>query len=351
MTSTTPSNRLGMASQLAQNVLRIGWYTAVHRFADRLVARDVPSPKIEIQHPVPSFRVLLADLLEFARKDAARVRDGLYPPQEFLTQTPRTYFGRVAGMLRDMPEAARRRSENTTRSVREVAEWEGLPEYYTQDFHFQDGGHLTETSARLYDVQVETLFNGSAALMRRAGLAPIGQYLRARDQRTVQLADVACGTGRFLRELRLAFPMLKLMGVDLSPAYLAEAEHYLAGLRPVDLVRGNVEALPLEDASQDIVTAIFLFHELPPDVRRVVAAEVFRVLKPGGMFVFIDSLQFGDRPGWDGLLESFPARFHEPYYAHYCIDDLDGMFTKAGLVGREEELAFVSKMMVRGKAE
>lgn len=235
--------------------------------------------------------------------------------------------------------------------MREAADWEGLPDYYTQDFHFQDGGHLSEASARLYDVQVETLFNGSGALMRRAGLAPIAEYLRQNDQRKARLADIACGTGRFLRELRLAFPVLELSGVDLSPTYLREAETHLAGLRPVRLIRGNVEDLPFEDGSQDIVSAIFLFHELPPEVRRRVAREVERVLKPGGLFVFVDSLQFGDRPGWDGLLEAFPARFHEPYYRHYCIDDLDGLFADAGLACQSSQPAFVSKVMVCRKPE
>ena len=47
-------------------------------------------------------------------------------------------------------------------------------------------------------------------------------------------------------------------------------------------------------------------------------AEIARVLKPGGLFVFLDSLQMGDKPGWDGLLEGFPHRFHEPYYRHYA---------------------------------
>ena len=72
--------------------------------------------------------------------------------------------------------------------------------------------------------------------------------------------------------------------------------------------------MPLPDASADIVTSIFLYHELPPEVRRQVTAEIARVLKPGGLFVFLDSLQMGDKPGWDGLLEAFPHRFHEPYY-------------------------------------
>jgi ubiquinone/menaquinone biosynthesis C-methylase UbiE len=80
-----------------------------------------------------------------------------------------------------------------------------------------------------------------------------------------------------------------------------------------------------------------------------VAAEIARVLKPGGLFVFIDSLQMGDRPGWDGLIEAFPARFHEPYYAHYATDDLDAIFSEVGLAAKETAQAFLSKVMTRRK--
>jgi ubiquinone/menaquinone biosynthesis C-methylase UbiE len=81
-----------------------------------------------------------------------------------------------------------------------------------------------------------------------------------------------------------------------------------------------------------------------------VAHEMARVLKPGGRLIFMDSLQMGDKPGWDGMLEAFPVRFHEPYFRHYAIDDLDAVFTHVGLVMRETATPFMSKMMVREKA-
>ena len=117
---------------------------------------------------------------------------------------------------------------------------------------------------------------------------------------------------------------MRLKGLDLSRTYLDEARRHLKGLRGAELIEAAAESMPLADASVDIVTSTFLFHELPPEVRRAVTAEIARVLKPGGLFVFLDSLQMGDRPGWDGLIEAFPERFHEPYYRGYAIDDLDG---------------------------
>ena len=155
-------------------------------------------------------------------------------------------------------------------------------------------------------MQVETLFYGAAGVMRRAGLRFIARHMHGRDQRRTEMLDVACGTGRFLREVRLAYPAMRLKGLDLSKTYLAEARHSLHGLRLADLIAANAEAIPLTNESQDIVTAIFLYHELPGGVRRRVTAEITRVLKAGGLFVFIDSLDFGHRLGWDGLLEGVP---------------------------------------------
>jgi ubiquinone/menaquinone biosynthesis C-methylase UbiE len=82
----------------------------------------------------------------------------------------------------------------------------------------------------------------------------------------------------------------------------------------INLSVGNAETLPVPDQSQDALTSIFLLHELPPKVRRVVFRECARVLKPGGRLVFVDSLQRGDQPDYDGLLDHFPQSYHEPYY-------------------------------------
>lgn len=340
---------VGMGAQLAGNALRFGWFSSVNWLMDRESARLGHRPRYKPMRPVPSREEMFAELRKLLVADAALVRDGVLPPASDEPGGLREHLSRLRAMIADLPESVGRREAEDTRSATKLADPTGLPEYFTQDFHFQTGGYLSEDSARLYDVQVETLFYGSAAAMRRAALMPIAEYMRARDQRYVSLVDVACGTGRFLRQVRLAYPAMRLKGLDLSSSYVREAERHLDGLRPVDWLTANAEAIPLPDASQDILTTVFLFHELPPEVRRTVAAEMARVLKPGGLLVFVDSLQMGDKPGWDGLLEAFPVRFHEPYYRQYAIDDLDGMFSGVGLEPVSTDLAFMSKVMTRRK--
>jgi ubiquinone/menaquinone biosynthesis C-methylase UbiE len=343
------SNTVGMAAQLAGQSLRVGWYFALNRVVDWRTRQLGASKRYTPSRPVPSLQELLADQAQLLMSDALAVRDGLYPPMEDEAGAPISHLGRVRRMLADLPDAVSRRASADASTAKAEAAARDVPAYYAQDFHFQTGGYLTDQSARLYDVQVETLFMGAAGPMRRTALRAVAEHMQGRDQRQVALLDVACGTGRLLRQLRLTFPAMSLKGIDLSRAYLDEAQRHMRGLRAAELIEGAAETMPLPDASVDIASAIFLYHELPPDVRRQVTAEIARVLKPGGLFVFLDSLQMGDRPGWDGLLEGFPARFHEPYFRHYAIDDLEGMFTDAGLAPQSMSTPFLSKLMVRVK--
>ena len=50
---------------------------------------------------------------------------------------------------------------------------------------------------------------------------------------------------------------------------------------------------------------MYLFHELPVEVQRAAAAEMARVVKPGGIVVLTDSVQRGDRDAYDATLGNF----------------------------------------------
>ena len=344
---------IGMGLQGLGQGVRVAWYFGLNRVVDWQASRLAPKPPIPPASPtpkrqMPSTQEVLADLAQLILRDATAVRDGLYPPMPD-GEGVAEHLTRARRMLADLPATLERRRSRDATTVAEVVAQADLPAYYTQDFHFQTGGYLTDDSAKLYDVQVETLFLGGAGPMRREALRPIAEFMRGRDQRRTALLDVGCGTGRFLHDCRIAWPAMQLIGLDLSQAYLAEARRHMRRLRPAEWMSGNAEAIPVADASQDIVVSTYLFHELPPQVRRRVASEMARVLRPDGLLVFIDSLQLGDRPAWDGLLETFPVRFHEPYFRHYITDDLDAVFAAAGLARAAAWTSFFSKVMVRRK--
>ncbi len=348
------SNRFEAFAHLANQTLRTGYYAALYRVTNRRAAgmsREVQ--RVEIGRPVPGLWTLLQDVLQLQALDARNVRDGFYPAPIGESHSLSGHIEAVRRMFADLPQSAERRAGKHATEAASLPEAAGMPAYYAQNFHYQSGGYLTEESAKLYDVQVETLFMGAAGAMRRQAIPAIADFVRGRDQRQLRLLDAACGSGRFLHQLAQAFPAMQMTGIDLSQAYLHEAVRYLRSRRNVSFEQANAEALPFEAGSFDIVACVYLYHELPNEVRRRVTAEIARVLKPGGLFVFVDSLQWGDVEAYDGLLEAFPQRFHEPYYLDYLRDRLggnDGIFAGAGLQPKEAFPAFLSKVAVCRKA-
>jgi SAM-dependent methyltransferase len=107
--------------------------------------------------------------------------------------------------------------------------------------------------------------------------------------------------------------------------------------------------MPLPPASVDVAVSIYLFHELPPRIRTNVAREIARVLRPGGLFVLADTIQYGDVPSCDGLIATFPDILHEPYYESFARSDLRGMFGAAGLRLIETDIAYLTKISVLEK--
>jgi len=179
---------------------------------------------------------------------------------------------------------------------------------------------------------------------RWAALGAIAREMRGQDQRKVRLLDLGCGNGRFLRQVMEAYPRLNATGLDLSPAYTDMARRRLQSWPQVDVLHEAAEAIPLETGGLDIVVSVFLFHELPRRIRQAVLSEVSRVLKPGGLFILADSVQFGDYPELDGLLEYFPHGFHEPYYKGYLSWDAASSCRTANLVPEDQTLAFLTKI-------
>jgi ubiquinone/menaquinone biosynthesis C-methylase UbiE len=340
---------LDRAAYVAAQGARVAWYSAHYMLARRLSGPVIPEgePRFQPQSAPGDPRAIRKAFLDLFAADRADIEAGLYPaPADFRPASLISALDNSRRFFADLPRVEERRLARRGAEVRNDADRERYPAYYLQNFHYQTGGWLTAESAALYDTQVEVLFAGAADAMRRSALGLLALAIRGVDQRRVRIIDVACGNGRFLQQVLEAFPRLPATGLDLSRAYLGEARRRLARSPHVELVAGRAEAVPAETASYDAASCIYLFHELPPRVRRDVAAELARIVKPGGVLVLADAIQSGDAPHLDRMLEYFPIGFHEPFFGSYQSEDLAALFGPAGFKIERQRLAFLTKALL-----
>jgi ubiquinone/menaquinone biosynthesis C-methylase UbiE len=344
------ANTLEWLAYRASQGLRVSWYFGQKWLSARL-ASGMPAPP-ELKERMPDRARILADLRALLEQDWRNIEEGHYRlPEGAVALRPLEALRKAGLFFSDLPRVDRRRRFESHQEVQEAAPPGRYPRYYLQNFHYQTDGYLSRHSAELYDHQVEVLFGGGADAMRRQALVPLGRILRERGVRGARLLDLACGTGRFLREVKSNYPRLAVTALDLSPYYLERARAALKPWSGASFLEASAESVPAADASFDFVTAIFLFHELPAQARRRVAAEAARLLRPGGAMILVDSIQLGDVPDYDPLVEYFPQAVHEPYYAGYAREDLSGLFSAVGLALEESRLAYFSKVMTFRKPE
>lgn len=342
------SAALRRAQYGAAQAARIAWYAGHYAVGRRVmgpIGEDDDRPRItmrERRRLAAAFRALFED-------DWRSIEAGEYKAPASLGRPPSLIAALSSSRdyLRDAREVARRRRRHGHSEMPGDASRERFPRYYLQNFHYQSDGWLSAASAARYDMQVETLFTGAADAMRRRALPAIGRALARRDLATASLVDLACGTGAFLAAVKDNWPDLDVTALDLSPAYLGRARTVLAGREGVAFREAAAEATGFADARFDVATSVYLFHELPPAVRAQTAREIARILKPGGVYVHADTLQYGDDDALDALLAAFPRAVHEPYYDSYCRADLGALFAEAGLERAEPDaLAFLTKISV-----
>jgi ArsR family transcriptional regulator len=132
------------------------------------------------------------------------------------------------------------------------------------------------SSAGQWDRMREELFGDKFHLLAFGGLADGGWTV----------GDLGCGTGQV--SAALAPFVSRVIAVDASGAMLQAAKKRLHSAGNVELRRGELEALPIDDARLDAATLMLVLHHLPEPERAL--AEVARVLKPGGRVLVVDML-------------------------------------------------------------
>jgi len=124
----------------------------------------------------------------------------------------------------------------------------------------------------------------------------IGQAELADGQRVL---EIGCGTGNLTIRAKRAQPRASVIGSDPDPLALRRAQRKAAGLSGIRFERGYAQRLPYADGEFDRVLSSMMLHHLSNDAKKAAAAEVFRVLRPGGRLHLVD--MGGDMTPHDGL--------------------------------------------------
>jgi SAM-dependent methyltransferase len=153
------------------------------------------------------------------------------------------------------------------------------------DFHFHRGAAYAAEFLGYDKAELDALPKESTDSF--AGVA--NPHAIARLQPGERVVDIGCGAGMDLMlAAKRVGPGGRATGVDMTPAMAEKTRRSAekAGLTNLEVRLGDALALPLEDASIDVVISNGVIN-LVPDKEKAYA-EIFRVLKPGGR------LQLGD---------------------------------------------------------
>ncbi len=144
--------------------------------------------------------------------------------------------------------------------------------------------------ARLYErvwrptfVRVLAGAGAGAAVGGAAGELFIHKQSLGLDDRTGPWLDLSCGPGVFTRAIGAASPGALVVGLDISRAMLEVAAARTASYRNVALIRADAHDLPFIDGSFEGINNAGALHAY--DDPEAVFREVWRVLRPGGLFV------------------------------------------------------------------
>ena len=173
-----------------------------------------------------------------------------------------------------------------------------LPDYFCQPFHGYGDGNLCWEAA--YELEAATLCMSSsywpqataaeaARRMRSSFCAHVQSYVdRTRSRQPKELLDLGCGMGTSTTSTVDSVASLeRAVGVDLSSRFLAIGREAFKGRSDVELRLGNAESTRLVEKF-DLVTACFLFHEMPASAASRVLEEAHGRLRAGGVVAILD---------------------------------------------------------------
>jgi ubiquinone/menaquinone biosynthesis C-methylase UbiE len=104
----------------------------------------------------------------------------------------------------------------------------------------------------------------------------------------LRVLEIGCGTGNVTTRVKRAAPGADVIGSDPDPLALARAQRKARGMTGIRFERAYAQELPFADGEFDRVLSSMMLHHLDDDVKAGAAAEIYRILRPGGTLHIVD---------------------------------------------------------------
>lgn len=184
------------------------------------------------------------------------------------------------------------------------------------------------TIFRTWSYQYQWLYDG---ISRLAALA-VGGEAKFRNlalqgltiHSETKVLDLCCGSGQATAVL--VQYSNQVTGLDASPLSLRRARQ---NVPKAEYVESFAEEMPFPDNQFDLVHTSVAMHEMQPEQLRQIFAEVYRVLKPGGVFALVDFHAPTNWLLWPGLFV-FLVLFETETAWQLLKTDLVGLLEESG---------------------
>jgi ubiquinone/menaquinone biosynthesis C-methylase UbiE len=156
--------------------------------------------------------------------------------------------------------------------------------------------------------------------------------------------ELACGTGIVTRRLRERLaPGSKIVATDLNEAMLSYAQLKLKSSEAIEWKQADATDLPFQDQSFDAVVCQFGVMFFPD--KEQAAREAYRVLKPGGVFLFNvwDAIEENDLPHIahtiiSKFFDDKPPNFYEIPFSFHDQETIAALLSQAGFRNIESSI-------------
>jgi len=186
---------------------------------------------------------------------------------------------------------------------------------------------MTDIKQAVHDQFSKTAANYRTSAVHAAGedLTAIARLV-AQDDAPVVL-DAGCGAGH--TAINVAPHSAEVIALDLSAQMLAQVERlaHERGLTNLGTRQGDVENLPFENATFDIVTSRYSAHHWPNPAQAL--REIARVLKSGGRFILSDIVA-AEQPTYDTFLQALELLRDPSHVRDHRISEWQAMYEAAG---------------------